>query len=141
MNFHETKMGQKFFCRQLPELIEALTKIAEAEAKQQQMSVLRLPEGWQQDDVLEELFSGAYQPESMKYKGDDSLHKNMIDAHEALLKTLSSRQWELFDAYGAAENRCCADSCLRAFRDGVQLAVGVILAGCAPTGTGEETVQ
>lgn len=133
MNFYETKMGQEFFCRQLPELIGALKKIAEA---RQPAPVLRLPEGWQEDDVLETLFSGMYQPESMKYERDP----DVMDAHKTLLKTLSPRQWELFDVYEAADNLRSFDICLQAFRDGVKLAVGVILAGCAPTESDKEVV-
>ncbi len=31
INFHETQMGQRFFCKQLPDLIESLNRVADSQ--------------------------------------------------------------------------------------------------------------
>lgn len=130
MNFYETKMGREFFCRQVPQLIGALQKIAEA--RTQSAPVLRLPDCWIDGDLLAEIFGGTYRPESLVWKADDPLNRSAIEAEKALSSALSPQQRELLDAYEAAENRHNYDVCLQAFRDGARLAVQVILAGCAP---------
>ena len=60
MNFYETKMGQKFFCCQVPALIEALQSIAKVKASSA-VIIPPLEDSKEGTDILFDLFYGNYQ--------------------------------------------------------------------------------
>ena len=130
MNFYETEMGQKFFAQQLPLLIEALQGIAQTRPKSEATNGLpALSIG--ETDILSDLYNLDYMPESMKRRENDPHNQEVQKAMAALLETLSPEQKELFLQYEGAENARGSSISCRAYKDGVRLAVQLIMAGCA----------
>ena len=68
-------------------------------------------------------------PESQTYGENDPLNEEVKKAMNALLKTLSPEQAELFLQYEDAENIRGSSIAFRAYKDGVRLAVQVFMAG------------
>lgn len=136
MKFCETQMGQDFFAQQIPQLIEALREIAAAlkqpAAPDQPAALEQLPglEGTGgETDVLSEIYSFEYMPESLTYRKSDPLNGEAKEAMNALLETLSPEQRELFLQYEAAENALGGNISRCAFKDGVRFAVQIFMAG------------
>lgn len=127
MNFHETVMGQQFFSQQLPQLIRALEDIAKA--KTQPVPVIRLPEAGA-EDILSELYNVRYMPECQLRRENSPFDRDAHDTLQALLKSLSPEQQDLFSQYEAAENARGDSISERAYKDGVRLAVQIMVAGC-----------
>lgn len=140
MNFHKTEMVQKFFARQLPLLIEALQGIAQTRPKSDTKAAKVLSAlSTGETDILSDLYNLDYMPESMKRRKNDPHNQEVHRAMEALLETLSPEQRELFLQYEGAENTRGSSISCRAYKDGVRLAVQVIMAGCAiPVHTGTD---
>ena len=130
MNFCETQMGQDFFTRQIPQLIEALQELAAA--LKQPAAVDRLPALGMTDgetDILSDIYDCEYMPESQTYRKNDPLNGEAKAAMNALLATLSPEQKDLFLQYEAAENARGSNISRCAYRDGVRLAVQIFMAG------------
>ena len=139
MKFCETQMGQDFFTRQIPQLIEVLQEIAAAlkqpaapdrPAALEQLPGLEWTGG--ETDVLSEIYSFEYVPESLIYRKSDPLNGEAKEAMNALLETLSTEQRELFLQSEAAENARGGNISRCAFKDGVRLAVQIFMAGRPP---------
>lgn len=129
MNFHETKMGQIFFAQQLPLLIEALQEIAAA-LKQPVATgqLFDLTDG--ENDILSDIYYHNYMPESMERRENDPYNEDVKNALDPLMKVLTPEQRELFYNYEFAEHKRGSSVACRAYKDGIRLAVQVIMAGC-----------
>lgn len=136
MDFYETKKGQDFFTRQIPQLIEVLREIA-ATLKQSAAgtpAVDRPPNFSDtkdmENDILSDIYDCRYMPEPQTYGKNDPLNEEVRKAMNALLPTLSPEQRELFLQYEDAQNIRGSSIFRRAYRDGVRLAVQIFMAGC-----------
>ena len=131
MNFYETKMGQKFFCCQVPALIEALQSIAKVKASSA-VIIPPLEDSKEGTDILFDLFYGNYQPKSLKRVKGNELDAKVKQTMDALLNALSQDAYSLFCEYESAANARGSSAMMQAFRDGFQLALQLILAGEKP---------
>lgn len=135
MKFYKTKMGQNFFTQQIPQLAEALWEIAAA-LKQpafENRIVDRLPD-WsdsenRESDILSDIYDCKYMPESQIYGENDPLNEEVKKAMDAFLPTLSPEQTELFLQYEDAQNARGSSIAVRAYKDGIRLAVQIFMAG------------
>ena len=141
-------MGRRFFSQQFPLLIEALQKIAMAQEQMQAQRQTTRAAGQElfglpdtETDILAQLYNIDYMPESMKRRENDPLNKEVHQTMSALLETLSPSQREFFLAYEGAENTRGNSIACRAYKDGVRLAVQVIMAGCTVPIHTEPTAQ
>lgn len=136
MNFHETDLGKQFFTLHIPQLIEALRAIAAA--LKQPAAIDRLPDlAAGENDILSAIYYHNYMPESMERRENDPYNTEVKKALDPLMKVLTPEQRELFYNYEFAENNRGSSVACRAYKDGIRLAVQVIMAGCAiPVHTG-----
>ena len=110
---------------------DALQNIAKVPQRPAPISPANVPaQEPDKPDILSVLYSGSYFPKSHMRIKDDPLDKNAHKTLEALRATFSPEQEKLFLQYEAAENVRGASLSERAYRDGVRLAVQLILAGC-----------
>lgn len=128
MNFYKTRMGRQFFTRQLPQLIKALDEIAKAKAHP--VPAVWLP-GSDTEDILADLYYERYTPDSHLCRKNDPLDREVRKTMEPLLCSLTPEQKKLFLQYEAAMSARAANISERAYKDGAQLAVQVLMAGCA----------
>lgn len=128
MNFYETRMGRQFFTRQLPQLIRALEDMAKT--KTRPVPVIRLP-GSETNDILSDLYYERYMPDCHLRRKNDPLDREVHETMGPLLQSLSPEQKELFLQYEAAASARAVSISERAYKDGVRLAVQVMMAGWA----------
>ena len=110
-------------------LIEALQAIAQTRTRSEAANGLSAFSTGE-TDILSDLYNLDYIPESMKRREDDPHNQEVQKAMSALLGTLSPEQRELFLQYEGAENIRCNSIACCAYKDGVRLAVQVIMTGC-----------
>lgn len=139
MNFHETDLRKQFFTLHIPQMIEALREIA---ATLKRPAIVNRPPDLaeQENDILSDIYNFEYMPESQTYRKNDPLNRKVQETMNALLESLSPEQKELFLQYEAAENARGGSISCCAYKDGVRLAVQIIMAGCTiPAQTQKET--
>lgn len=132
MNFHETKMGQQFFTLHIPQLIGALQEIAASLNRPAATGQLFDLTGGE-NDILSAIYYHNYMPESMERRENDPYNAEVKEALDPLMKVLTPEQREFFYNYEFAEHKRGSSVACRAYKDGIRLAVQVIMAGCAPT--------
>lgn len=126
MDFQQTGTGRRLRAHQLSQVIERLQIISEKLSQQLPEKGLTAPE-MEKKDLLSDLYYGRYTPESLEREKEDPHDREVKQAMKALLHTFSPEQRELFDAYESAENTWGDSIALKAYRDGVQFAVRLIL--------------
>ena len=127
MNVHETKTGQHFFNRQLPELIHALEKVAAALSQPVHTS---LPIEPPDNDFLSSLYCGTFDPE--KYQSLEKmqiLNQQAGKAEETLREQLTPQTFHLLDVYESAVFARSDMMSELAFESGFRTAFQMILAG------------
>lgn len=126
MDFQQTGTGRRLLANQLFQGIELLQIISEKLSQQLPEKDLTAPE-MEKKDFLSDLYYGRYLPESFEREKEDPHDREVKQAMQALLHTLSPEQRKLFDAYESAENVRGDSIALKAYRAGVRFAVRVIL--------------
>lgn len=139
MNFYDTKVGNIFFNAQLPALIDALEKIADALHKPAPAPI-KLPADVP-SDYLTELYYGNLDL-GMKIDNDEirQLTRATIELQEKLKNRLSAEDWEMVTQLTTLiDNRACDESA-KSFQTGFCTAMQMIMAGLSGEGiTNAET--
>lgn len=127
MEFYQTRMGQIFFERQLPQLIEAVNTLAAALAKPAPAAVLPVSAD---PSFLRDLFLGDYEPEIFKVSPElQRLDQTVSQDYEALTVTLSEDSMKILEEYETALSERTIAVTELAYEAGVRAAVQMILAG------------
>lgn len=127
MNFHETKIGQHFFNRQLPALINALEKTAAALS--QPVHTILPPES-PDKEFLSTLCNSTFDPERYQsLEKMQSLNQQAAQAEQALREQLTPQTFHLLDAYESMTFARSDTMSELAFESGFRTAVQMMLAG------------
>lgn len=130
MNFYETQMGHHFFNSQLPQLIQALERIAASLSGP--LSHTGLPEA-EDSDILHELYYGLYEPDLFQdRKTLTSLDQQVMQQEKALTAMLEPEALEQLESYQTAVSQRNSAAAEQAYKAGFRLAVELLLAGRRP---------
>lgn len=136
MQSYETNLGNRFFNKQLPELIHALRDIAEA-LRCPRIPAVNLPVEVP-PDYLTEFYYGNLDPNTKIH--NDTIHQFIGDAiavQEKLKGRLSEEDWELVTELNTLlDNRSCEESAI-SFQTGFCTAMQMVVAGLSGTGISE----
>lgn len=134
--FHETRRGQRFFEVQLPQLITALSDIADSLKAPRPTYHLKaeVPENF-----LSELYLGNYVPFDLPATDlEKELTPEIIAVQDRLRKTVSEDAWALIEQYGGllAVSRTAGQE--QAFAAGFRSAMTMLAAGLTQPMTAEK---
>lgn len=136
MKFYETQMGHHFFNSQLPQLIQALERIASSLSGP--LSHTGLPET-EDSDILHELYYGLYEPDLFQdKKALTPLDQQVMQQEKALTAILEPEALEQLESYQTAVSRRDSAAAEQAYKAGFRLAVDLLLAGRSPVLYGHE---
>jgi len=132
MDFYKTKMGQTFFERQLPQLIDAINTLAAALSEPVQPAVLPATADPQ---FLHDLFFGKYEPEIYKVSPElRPLNRTVNQTRHSLAETLPQESRQKLEEYESALSERNITVTEQAYRAGIHAAVQMILAGTSCPG-------
>ena len=134
--FHETRRGQRFFEVQLPQLITALSDIADSLKAPRPTYHLKaeVPENF-----LSELYLGKYAPFDLPASNlEKELAPEIIAVQNRLRKAVSEDAWTLIEQYGEllAASRTAGQE--QAFAAGFRSAMTMLAAGLTQPMTAEK---
>lgn len=137
MEFYQTQMGHIFFEHQIPQLIDAVNKLAASLTKP--APAVALPVSVD-PKFLRDLFFGDYEPEIYKVSPELQRFNQTVDqAHKSLIVTLpkdSIMQLEKYETALSERNIAVTE---QAYKAGVRAAVQMIVAGLSSPSTEQET--
>lgn len=137
MNFYETKMGHTFFEHQVPQLIDAVNKLAASLTKPAPAAALPVSVD---PKFLRDLFFGDYEPEIYKVSPELQRFNRTVDqAHKSLILTLSEDSIKQLEKYETALSERNIAVTEQAYKAGVRAAVQMIVAGLSSPSTEQET--
>ena len=137
MEFYQTRMGQIFFERQLPQLIEAVNTLAAALPKPAPAVVLPVSVD---PEFLRDLFFGDYEPEIFKVSPElQRLGQTVSQDYKSLTATLSEDSMKLLEEYETAVSERTIAVTEQAYEAGVRAAVQMIIAGLSSPDSSKET--
>ena len=135
--FHETRRGQRFFEVQLPQLITALSDIADSLKAPRPTYHLKaeVPENF-----LSELYLGNYVPFDLPATDlKKELTPEIIAIQEQLRKSVSEDAWALIEQYGGLLAISRTSGQEQAFAAGFRSAMTMLAAGLAQPMTAERS--
>lgn len=137
MEFYQTQMGHIFFEHQIPQLIDAVNKLAASLAKPAPAAALPVSVD---PKFLRDLFFGDYEPEIYKVSPELQRFNQTVDqAHKSLILTLSEDSIKQLEEYEAALSERNIAVTEQAYKAGVRAAVQMIVAGLSSPSMEQET--
>ena len=138
MNFHETVMGQRFFERQLPQLIVSLKEIA-ASLKEPR-PIMQPSQNWDQKELLTRLYYTFYDTETIPDReAYDACKKAISQMQSEIREGASEELWQKIEHTYAMIATCSADEREWAFSVGFRAAMNMTACGwITPKSSGKD---